>query len=54
MLNLKTLSRLKLVSSCRNLVEASEKRLDGSYLLPDAGIEHELSNKIVCIKYIKN
>ena len=52
--DVETCSRLKLVSSCRNLVEASEKRLDGSFLLPDAGIEQELANKIVCIKSIKN
>eukprot|EP00090_Calanus_glacialis_P018156 TRINITY_DN28163_c0_g1_i1.p1 TRINITY_DN28163_c0_g1~~TRINITY_DN28163_c0_g1_i1.p1 ORF type:complete len:369 (-),score=160.32 TRINITY_DN28163_c0_g1_i1:109-1215(-) len=42
-------SRDKLVDSCRNLQEAAEKRLDGSYVLPDGGLREGLCGQVLVL-----
>ena len=49
-LELEFYSRHKLVESCRNLVDIAQKRQDGSYILPENGIENTLCGKIVTIQ----
>ena len=42
--------RDKLVESCMNLQEAAQKRLDGSYILPDGGLRSGLCGRMLVVK----